>query len=69
MSDKYLKIVSNKSVTQINHSRWYLADADNHIQELTEEEAKSIFVELVVDVFTVVGHQLPRNKNFKSKQP
>ena len=57
--------MSTESVTNINHSKCYLADADNDIQELAEEEAKSVFIEFVVDVFTVVGHQLPRNKSFK----
>jgi len=37
----------------------YLTDADDDIEELTEEEAKGVFVELVVDMLTVVGHQLP----------
>ena len=50
------KIVRTEESSQ---SQSNLTDADDDIEELTEEEAKGVFVELVVDVLTVVGHQLP----------
>ena len=44
----------------------YLADADENIEELTKEVAKGVFVEFVVNMFTVVDHQLPDRKLPKS---
>ena len=35
----------------------YLTDSDDYIKKLTEEESKSIFVELVVDILTIVPHE------------
>ena len=46
--------------TKESQSQSNLTDADNDIEELTEEEAKGVFVELVVDMLTVIGHQLPK---------
>ena len=54
-----VKIVRTEESSQ---SQSNLTDADDDIEELTEEEAKGVFVELVVDMLTVVGHQLPREK-------
>ena len=42
--------------TKESQSQSNLTDADNDIEELTEEEAKGVFVELVVDMLTVVDH-------------
>ena len=50
------KIVRTEESSQ---SQSNLTDADDDIEELAEEEAKGVFVELVVDMLTVVGHQLP----------
>ena len=53
---KIFKIVRTEESSQ---SQSNLTDADDDIEELTEEEAKGVFVELVVDMLTVIGHQLP----------
>ena len=42
--------------TEESQSWCNLTDADDDIEELAEEEAKGVFVELVVDMLTVVDH-------------
>ena len=60
---KIVKIVRTEESSQ---SQSNLTDADDDIEELTEEEAKGVFVELVVDMLTVVGHQLPIREKFSN---
>ena len=58
MSHKYLEDLSLGSMNE-THIVSNLTDADNYIEELTEEEAKGVFIELIVDMLTVVNQQLP----------
>ena len=55
------KIVRTEESSQ---SQSNLTDADDDIEELTEEEAKGVFVEFIVDVLTVVDHQLPERSHY-----
>ena len=60
---KIVKIVRTEESSQ---SQSNLTDADDDIEELAEEEAKGVFVKLVVDMLTVVGHQLPIREKFSN---